>query len=543
MLAWSDWANPVYTAISSRPQLIAGDWPQVPSEESPPKQALHQLTPGTMADIQISLRHNQQANANPEQHHVNASRYTERTPEMAAQYSMSGRDDVVLRSEPRPASPSANSEGSCVMRITRHGTKRHSVPVMYRAHLPSPGPVEQIPPGEACPSPDALRGATRNGHRRPVRPVGTMTGSKGGGARTEEPAGQQKRRFGMGSTPALEDGVSARTAKRAKLRATHNSALGRDHDSVAKTKPDRSPYSESEDELAITTPTKPVGTRLTRPRGTSLRSSRTASSPRTPDRIHSRLDSISQGGIQNVSRRGQPITPRTRPSTPVSNNPSLDAVHCLNVLGERSCGLSLSAGQMQKDDCHACGFSARRLLQMTDRAWRWLPKDDAVFEALFKNKDQLVDTEKCAVMLRLCLGTIRDYGMGLAAAENQPNDAVQPIVALPGPGETVDSVLLPSDNFFSDGDSQCDSNIPESPKNSSDSDVTSVWQRGQNCGGKRARWTPLEECRLKTWMKERPWPEEDQKWQWIATRLRRSETAVKQHWMIMGRSKVKCWNS
>jgi hypothetical protein len=536
VLTWSGWANVAYTAISSEPQPIASEWPRVPSEESLQPQALHQVTPTRLAEVQISIPPYQYAKArsdhevNPEQRHVDQSQCSEWT-EMAAQYSSNGCDDAVHSSQTRPASSITNSEGSSVEHISLDGTKRHSVSILCRAQLPSSDPVEQIPPKEATLSLEALPGATRNGQCGPARPVGAVTESSRGRACAKGPAGQQKRHLGEHDTRAQVDGDAARAAKRPKLQAIYSTASGRAYHSVAKTKLDRrSPCSSSEDELAMT-PTKPIDRRPVRTSATRRHDSRRASSPSTPARKQSQHDSISQGG----SRRRQPITPRTQPSTHVSSNLSSDADHCENALGERSFGLSLPAGQMQKDDCDACGFSARCLLQMTDRAWRWLPKDDAVFEALFKNKGQLVDAEKCAVMLRLCLGTIRDYGRELDAAGTQPDRPVHPIVILPGPGDTemVDSVLPSSNNVSSDvsGDSQCDSTIPESPNDSGDSDATSVGRRSQNCG-KRARWTSLEECRLKTWMTERPWAEED-KWHWIAVKLRRSESAVKQHWMIM----------
>ncbi|RYP34899.1 hypothetical protein DL768_011033 [Monosporascus sp. mg162] len=60
-------------------------------------------------------------------------------------------------------------------------------------------------------------------------------------------------------------------------------------------------------------------------------------------------------------------------------------------------------------NCGACGFAAEHLLQLTEVAWRWVPKDNASFEALLESGFGFSDTEKSAVMLRLCLGSIRDY--------------------------------------------------------------------------------------------------------------------------------------
>jgi hypothetical protein len=302
VLAWSGWA------ISSEPQPITYDWPGVSSEESLPPQALHQLTPTRMVEVQISLPPYQYTEArfevSPEQRHVDPSQCTERT-EMAAQYSSSGCDDVVHSSQTRPASPITDSEGSSVEQISLDRPKRRSMSVVRR--VPSPDPVEQIPPKETNLSPGALPSATGNGQRKPARPVGAVTGSKRGGTRADGQAVQQKRRFGEGSTSALKDGDGARTAKRAKLRAIHNSALVRDHHSVAESELDRrSSCSSSEDELGVMIP-KPVGRRLVRPLGAvnTRRHNSRPISPSTPERIQTRRGAIPQGGSSDGRRQLQ----------------------------------------------------------------------------------------------------------------------------------------------------------------------------------------------------------------------------------------------
>jgi hypothetical protein len=44
----------------------------------------------------------------------------------------------------------------------------------------------------------------------------------------------------------------------------------------------------------------------------------------------------------------------------------------------------------------------------------WIPKDDALFAALLENSLGFSDTDKSAVMLRLYLGSIRDYAREMA---------------------------------------------------------------------------------------------------------------------------------
>ena len=123
---------------------------------------------------------------------------------------------------------------------------------------------------------------------------------------------------------------------------------------------------------------------------------------------HSRQDLTPQGGNLAVRRHGQPrnhrtrsvrpINPQTRPATEASkhqrhglvresqktNSPNSSADRCRTALGERSFGLSPSAGEMPTDGCNACGFRAEHLIQLTDMAWRWIPKDDSLFEALLR---------------------------------------------------------------------------------------------------------------------------------------------------------------
>jgi hypothetical protein len=54
-------------------------------------------------------------------------------------------------------------------------------------------------------------------------------------------------------------------------------------------------------------------------------------------------------------------------------------------------------------------------------AWRWVPKDNTLFEALHKNSSGFSDTEKGMVMLRLSLGFIREYAGEKVTAGREPD--------------------------------------------------------------------------------------------------------------------------
>ena len=170
-------------------------------------------------------------------------------------------------------------------------------------------------------------------------------------------------------------------------------------------------------------------------------------------------------------------------------------------------------------------------MQLTDLAWRWVPKDDLLFEALFKSNVGLSDTVKSAVMLRLCLGSIRDYAREMAAAESQPSHLIRPTTALPeyGKTEVTDSVMSSESD---DDDKQDDGDLCEDAETKSDPNVDGGVgrKRGGQAGGTRARWLPLEERRLKSYMQE------NKDWPWIAGKLRRTETAVAQHWRMMSQA-------
>ena len=113
-------------------------------------------------------------------------------------------------------------------------------------------------------------------------------------------------------------------------------------------------------------------------------------------------------------------------------------------------------------------------MQLTDLAWRWVPKDDLLFEALFKSNIGLSDTVKSAVMLRLCLGSIRDYAREMVAAESQPSHLIRPTTALPeyGKTEVTDSVMSSESD---DDDKQDDGDLVKTLRQRASLMLTAAW--------------------------------------------------------------------
>jgi hypothetical protein len=103
-------------------------------------------------------------------------------------------------------------------------------------------------------------------------------------------------------------------------------------------------------------------------------------------------------------------------------------------------------------------------------------------------------------------------------------------IGLPADAEMVASSTSSDDDSSSESDCQSDTGLRENAK---DSYTDSEGSKGRSVaggkvgGGRHRRWTGLEESRL------RPYMIEHKSWSWIASTMRRSESAVKQHWEIM----------
>jgi len=178
--------------------------------------------------------------------------------------------------------------------------------------------------------------------------------------------------------------------------------------------------------------------------------------------------------------------------------------------------------EIPSDGCSACGFQAEHLLQLTEMAWRWIPKDNASFEALLKSDFSFSDAEKSVIMLRICLGSTRDYAWEMAAIQRQPGHPLQPTMTLSEYTET-EQVSGQSDSLSDTNNDDDRDSLSKGTESDGDSVTEGVGSKRQVCG-RGPRWSPLEEQRLRSYIMEK------KDWPWIAVRLGRTEGAVKQHW-------------
>jgi hypothetical protein len=411
---------------------------------------------------------------------------------MAAQYSTSGGEELAPSSQTRPASLIATSEGSAPQPISNStaGVEWQLKSLPSRPQLPSLDVVGQTPPQEAKLPPGALPSANTNVQLRPITPGIGVSSLHRGGAYVEEDAGQRKRLLGeLNRRPNDDDGVG--TPKQPRLQATHDNVSGQAHRSVARRRLERSSScSTSKHKLAAPIPTKPIGRRFVRTRGHDNQAGRPASRimslPRTAKQKHpqSRRDSFPRGASRD--RRGrkqlqdhragpvQPVTVRTRPTTPAASNRGSDADPYQTAPSQRSVGLSPSARQVPK--AFACEQCSQELVELL----RW-----------FRKHVEATNTPG-----------------------RQPDPPMQPTV---GSSE----VEMVAAGTSSDDDSFSESGICHT-------DSVGSQSRSGVGGGRRARWTRLEESRLIAYRQE------DKDWAWIARPLKRSEGAIKQHWGIMG---------
>lgn len=447
--------------------------------------------------------------------------------------------------------------------------KRHSTPVTSSAQLPSPDATEQasqrgmISPG-APPMPPAQLAAstpdtTTNGQRNAVEVDVITSTSSHPQLGAKLPAGQRKRRYGDSDavSDAREDGRGVGAAKRPRLQVDHNSVTVHGIDrSVAKDWLERS-SSTSEDELCNMAATQPFRQRLTHApvrNSKARRHEATSASPsaQRPTRPQSRKDPQPRGEIGNMHdhRRSHPRTTCAQnlsvPTLPIkaSKHPTLGRVegcrtskndpsssaNCSRTASGKSflCSSPNERERSPTEACRACGFRTAHLVQLVDMAWKWVPKDDSLFDALFEGSTGISDAGKSAVMLRLCLGSVREYVREMATVGER---SVQPMAVFPRCGETkrTDSVASDSDSFSDDDGDDGNSDLSEGAESNGESDIVdglgSKW--GDQVGGRRVRWSPLEEQRLRSWVKE------DKDWPWMAARLGRTEAAVAQHWRLM----------
>jgi len=130
-------------------------------------------------------------------------------------------------------------------------------------------------------------------------------------------------------------------------------------------------------------------------------------------------------------------------------------------------------------------------------------------------------------MLRLCLGSIRDYAREMATERRQPGHPLQHTMTLNEYTETegINDIMSGQSDSLSDsrGDDERD-DLSEGTETDGDSDITDGVGSERQARGRAPRWSPLEERRLRSYVKE------NKDWSWIAGQLGRTENAVKQHW-------------
>lgn len=350
---------------------LAEEWLQLLHTGSLPPQALCQTAPAPTTGVQSSspTHQNGQGKVRPSAHEVEAEQHCRNT----RRYTIPGQrgNTNVWNMTNTPESQTSVSE------VINNAVKCISfpAPAPFYVELPSPQPTEQTSQHETSPPktplPAATLHSTPNSLRRSTRVNTIATKSSHHQLGPEKPAPQKKAlRRNQRGRRRHEDSSGARTAKR--LRAVHNSTpAGRAAQPL-----DKSPGANQQE--------------LARPQ--------------------SRLDSTPRGDNRKVHGRGRLQDPRTRPARPID--------------------IEASRG-IPTDDCSACGFHAEHPFQPTEMARRWIPKDDASFEALFESNFGVSDTDNSAIMLRLCLGSIRDYAREMATVRRQPGHPLQPTMTPP----------------------------------------------------------------------------------------------------------------
>lgn len=167
------------------------------------------------------------------------------------------------------------------------------------------------------------------------------------------------------------------------------------------------------------------------------------------------------------------------------------------------------------ETCHACGFSPDHLLQLSNAA-----------ETLIRSTAKLSDGVKGMVMLQLFLSSVRDYAMNLSSRGMGHGNLDTTI----GRDSAGFASVQPSAWVEASSDDESMDDAEDDVDNQSDdtsSEAASLHTVDKDQGGKRRRWSNLEERRLRAWMQE------GMDWVWISKRLGRSEAAVSQHWKIM----------
>ncbi|KAK8859550.1 hypothetical protein PGQ11_010284 [Apiospora arundinis] len=215
---------------------------------------------------------------------------------------------------------------------------------------------------------------------------------------------------------------------------------------------------------------------------------------------------------------------RTRSSTPLERTAAPNSFSGQNVQDTDNLGAGSNhqpllrtpshSAEKSSPMCHVCGFAPERLLQLMNSV-----------EMLLSSRTSLSDGETSRVMLQLLIGSVRDC----IDLSHQNRAIVQSSGSLKLEHDyTVDATIQPRSamEVSSDDESTNGTDDSDSQSDGAESDATSC-SIDEHKQSKRRRWSALEECRLRAWIRE------GKDCKWIADKLHRSEAAVSQHWTIM----------
>jgi len=114
-------------------------------------------------------------------------------------------------------------------------------------------------------------------------------------------------------------------------------------------------------------------------------------------------------------------------------------------------------------------------------------------------------------MLQLYLGSIRDYARE-ATVRRQPGHPLQPKITLPKYTETekiTDTISSQSDSLSDASNDNNGDDLSEGTETDGESDIINGVgsKRNSQARGRAPRWSPLEERRLQSYVKEKKdWP-------------------------------------
>ncbi len=410
---------------------------------------------------------------------------------------------------------------------------------------------------------DLVPDALVNGRRVPARIEIALSGSNHGSRAAEGPAGPLKRhRQTSNMGPDAREDCEG-TIKRPKLQTVHNST-STCYDDPVPGRRSSAPQHDSKTAGQKTRQTQQGRTQTQQGRTqaqqgrtqaqqevTLRRSNRNAHGCGRPQSHQTRPtqsttpQTLAETKVEKYPRRG--IANGDQEANRVSDDPSANTDFNRAFPSERSLGLSPPPAQMPVDSCNACGFCADHLARLVDRAWRWIPNDDS-FEALFESTAGLSDV-KSLLMLRLCLGSIRDYARETVTAGRQ---ASRPVLATTLSENDEMEGTVSGSSSDDGGDCQNDdlSDVGENTgrkrrgelsgqrtqsltETESEDEFSCDEESGETAAqkGQRRRWSTLEEMRLRSYKTE------GKSDSWIATKLKRTDNAVWQRWHIMCKKK------